>query len=117
MLDRKKHWKNVYLNKSTLDVSWFQEKPALSLKLISHSQLSPDAPIIDVGGASTLVDHLQHNGHSNIGVLDISAEALTCAKKRIGNKAKNIEWYEEDILNFNPPQPYSLWHDRAVFHF
>lgn len=118
MSDRKAHWENVYGNKSPLDVSWFQKQPVLSLQLIRNTQLVLDAPIIDIGGgASTLVEHLYDEGYINIGVLDISDNALTCAQSRLGDKASNIEWYAEDITLFKPAHQFSLWHDRAVFHF
>ena len=50
-------------------------------------------------------------------VLDISANALANVKKRLGDSAKNIEWFVADITQFDAPHKFSLWHDRAVFHF
>ena len=118
MFDRKTHWDNVYQDKSSLDVSWYQKEPLLSLALIRSTQLAKDEPIIDVGGgASVLVDYLCREDFTNLAVLDISAKALSCAKKRLGDLAQNIEWYESDITQFDAPHPFSLWHDRAVFHF
>ena len=42
---------------------------------------------------------------------------LLFAKQRLGGLAEGIEWYEADITEFIPPHTFSLWHDRAVFHF
>ena len=118
MFDRKTHWDKVYQNKSSLDVSWYQKEPLLSLELIRGAQLAHDEPIIDVGGgASVLVDYLCREGFTNLAVLDISEKALSCAKQRLGDLAQDIEWYESDITQFEAPHPFSLWHDRAVFHF
>lgn len=118
MFDRKVHWQNVYKEKSPLDVSWYQKEPALSLELIRSAQLDSDEAIIDVGGgASVLVDHLLNEGFSKLAVLDISENALTSAKNRLADSAKNIEWLEADITEFTAPHQFSLWHDRAVFHF
>ena len=118
MFDRKAHWQNVYQSKSPLEVSWYQEEPKLSLELIHRTQIARDEAIIDVGGgASVLVDYLQKAGFTNLAVLDISETALDSAKKRLGNSAKSIEWLEVDITQFHPPHQFSLWHDRAVFHF
>ena len=73
MSDKKEHWESVYLNKSPLTVSWYQQEPSLSLSLITGASLSRDAPIIDVGGgASTLVDKLCEEAYTNISVLDVS---------------------------------------------
>jgi SAM-dependent methyltransferase len=118
MVDRKTHWQNIYQEKSALDVSWYQIKPALSLELIHSTLVARDELIIDVGGGvSVLVDHLCKEGFTNLAVLDISGNALASAKKRLGDLAKNIEWFEADITQFNAPHQFLLWHDRAVFHF
>jgi len=118
MIDRKAHWEGVYQDKSPLEVSWFQKEPYLSLELIRSTQIARDAPIIDVGGgASVLVDYLCKEGYTNIAVLDISEKALACAKDRLGDAANAVEWYEDDITRFKAPHSFSLWHDRAVFHF
>lgn len=118
MNKRKIHWENIYAGKSSLEVSWFQKKPILSLQLIHNTLLAADAPIIDIGGgASTLVDYLHEDGYKNIAVLDISSKALAYSKDRLGDKSTEIEWFEDDITLFKPPHQFSLWHDRAVFHF
>jgi len=118
MHDRKTHWENVYDNISALEVSWYQKQPDLSMQLIHNTQLSRDVSIIDVGGGtSTLVDCLYNEGYKNIGVLDISSQALACTKTRLGDKSSEIEWFEGDITLFKPPHQFSIWHDRAVFHF
>ena len=118
MFDRKTHWQNVYQEKSPLDVSWYQKEPKLSLELIHRTEERSNEAIIDVGGgASVLVDYLCKEGFTNLSVLDISENALTSAKKRLGDSAKSIEWFETDIIKFSSPHQFSLWHDRAVFHF
>ena len=118
MPDRKTHWENVYSNKSPLEVSWYQQEPSLSLQLIRDAEIAHDAPIIDVGGgASLLVDRLCAGGYTNIAVLDVSARALALARLRLADKACGVKWYEADVTEFDPPQQFSIWHDRAVFHF
>ena len=118
MADRKEHWESVYENKSPLEVSWFQAELVLSLRLIEETRVALDAPIIDVGGgASLLVDKLCEAGYTDIGVLDVSASALAHAKDRLAEKAYDVQWYETDVTCFKPAKRFSLWHDRAVFHF
>jgi SAM-dependent methyltransferase len=118
MFDRKTHWRNIYQEKSPLDVSWYQKEPTLSLELIRSTQVSSYEAIIDVGGgASVLVDRLCKEGFTNLAVLDISENALASAKKRLGDPGKSIDWIEADITQFDAPHQFSLWHDRAVFHF
>jgi len=118
MIDRKQHWEQVYTSKSSLEVSWYQAEPRLSLELIQRSGIGREAPIIDVGGgASLLVDRLQAEGYKRLAVLDISAAALATARHRLGPRAGEIEWIEADVTQFVAPHAFALWHDRAVFHF
>jgi len=118
MIDRKSHWEKIYNNKISMQMSWYQKEPTLSLQLIRKIQLAHDAPIIDVGGGSSLlVDCLCKEGYTNVSVLDVSAKALATARDRLGDDANKVEWQQKDITQFVPPHQFSLWHDRAVFHF
>ena len=56
-------------------------------------------------------------GYSDLSVLDISKNAIERSKQRLGSKADGVQWIEADIRVFKPTRTYSLWHDRAVFHF
>lgn len=114
----KEHWETVYATKTPQEVSWTQEKPAISLDLISSFHLDKGASIIDIGGGdSLLVDFLLDMGYTNISVLDISAKAIERAKLRLGERAHLVTWIVSDINAFQPSQKYDLWHDRAAFHF
>lgn len=117
-MNTKQHWETVYENKNPDQVSWTQEKPEDSLKLIRAARLRKTAKIIDIGGGdSKLVDYLLEEGYENITVLDISAKALEKAKIRLDHKAIQVKWIVTDISNFEPDETYDLWHDRAAFHF
>jgi trans-aconitate methyltransferase len=117
-MDKKAHWEDVYRKKKVDEVSWYQPQPGLSLHMIAAAKLDRDAAIIDVGGgASRLIDNLVIQGYTNLSVLDISGESLTCAKERVGPAGQNVQWIESDITVFNPSQKFHFWHDRAVFHF
>ena len=100
-LDRKNHWETVYETKNPDQVSWTQEVPRTSLDFIASFGATKTAKIIDIGGGdSKLVDYLLDNGFVNITVLDISAKALEKAQKRLGDKAKNVNWVLSDIIEF-----------------
>lgn len=108
----------VYETKQPYEVSWTQENPKTSLDFIRKTNLSKSAKIIDIGGGnSKLVDYLLEEGYENISVLDISANALERAKKRLGKKAEKVHWIVSDITEFKPEVSYDIWHDRATFHF
>ncbi len=118
MNSKQQHWENIYQNKQPNEVSWTQEVPQISLDLIHSLGLPKSASIIDAGGGeSRLVDFLLEEGFENITVLDISANAIERAKKRLGEKAAKVTWIVSDILEFQPDQTYDCWHDRAAFHF
>jgi len=118
-MNPQEHWNQVYLTKGAQDVSWYQRRPDLSLALIAASGVGKnDTTIIDVGGgASTLVDFLLDDNYRGVAVLDLSGVALSYARARLGERAVVVEWFEADVRSFDPPHRFSLWHDRAVFHF
>ncbi len=115
---RKKHWENIYQTKELKDVSWFQPVPETSLDFLIQFNVPKTAKIIDIGGGdSFFVDHLIELGYQDISVLDISGAAIERAKKRLGDKSKNVKWIIADAANFKPKEQYDFWHDRAAFHF
>jgi len=115
---RKEHWESVYRTKPLVTVGWYQSVPVTSLELIGSLNLPYHTPLIDVGGGdSYLSDHLLQRGYTDLTVLDISGAALQRARDRHGRDAEKIRWLESDILEFIPDRTYTLWHDRATFHF
>jgi SAM-dependent methyltransferase len=119
MIHSADHWENVYRSKNFDAVSWYAPHLGESLRLIE--QLCPDktAAIVDVGGGeSTLVDDLLHRHYLDLSVLDISAAAIEFTKRRVGAKAKQVNWHVGDITRYSfGEKKFTLWHDRAVFHF
>lgn len=117
-MNKKDHWEKIYHDKSPVEVSWHQEEPTVSLALIRNLALQYSDYIIDVGaGTSTLCDCLLAEGYQHLTALDLSSSALAYSQQRLGDKADLIEWKCEDVTEFMPAYRYSLWHDRAVFHF
>lgn len=118
-MNRKSHWENVYATKAFDQVSWYREHLDASLKMILGTDVSKEAALIDVGGgSSTLVDDLLESGFVDVTVLDISGQALNVAKKRLGQRSSNVKWLEGDVTRMELPENrFSVWHDRAVFHF
>ncbi len=112
------HWDNIYATKSIDEVSWFQQQPQTAMDFVKSLNLSLTANIIDVGGGdSYFVDAMLEMGYKHIWVLDISANALERAKKRLGKKAETVQWIISDVTDFVPPVQFDLWYDRATFHF
>jgi cyclopropane fatty-acyl-phospholipid synthase-like methyltransferase len=116
--NNKQHWEQVYETKNPNEVSWTQLVPQTSLDFIHSFNLAKTDKIIDIGGGdSRLVDYLLQEGFTNVTVLDISAKALAKAQARLGDKSDQVTWIVCDINAFKPAETYTLWHDRAAFHF
>ncbi len=115
---RRQHWNKIYETKDTSKVSWYQPLPEMSLRIISESDLPASASIIDIGGGdSMLACHLLEIGFKDISVLDISSSAIEKAARNMEKNAQQIKWIVSDITEFQPPEEFDFWHDRAAFHF
>ncbi len=115
---QKQHWDNVYQNKAFENVSWFQPIPETSIRFFEEMKLPKTAQIIDVGaGESHFVDYLLAKGYKNLTLVDISEKALDKTQKRLGKQGKRLNYIVADASDFEPPQQYDFWHDRATFHF
>lgn len=117
-MDRRQHWERVYREKSAQEVSWYQAQPVSSLAMIHDAAAGARPSLIDIGGgASTLVDSLLGEGYPDLAVLDISGRALEVARARLGEQARLVTWIEADVTEFEPQRTWTIWHDRAAFHF
>jgi SAM-dependent methyltransferase len=116
--ERKEHWEQIYRRCPSTALSWYEARPSRSCALIAATGAGPSAPILDVGGgASLLADALLDAGYTDVTVLDVSASALERVRDRLGDRAVSVRLVEGDVTDFVPDRPYSVWHDRAVFHF
>lgn len=111
------HWDDAYRHGDTTR-SWYQTRADLSLRMLDATGVRPADGLIDVGGgASTLVDALLQRGHTDLTVLDISAEGLRAAQQRVDANASRVRWLVADLLTWAPGRTWCVWHDRAVLHF
>jgi ubiquinone/menaquinone biosynthesis C-methylase UbiE len=118
MNKKKEHWESIYGNKDDHQVSWYQDVPKTSLRLINELQLSLESSIIDIGGGnSNFTIELQKIGYKNLSVLDISGLALMRTKEKMGDAANTVNWVESDVLDLDEFNKYDVIHDRATFHF
>ncbi|SNQ59409.1 class I SAM-dependent methyltransferase [Candidatus Methanoperedens nitratireducens] len=118
----KEHWDEIYEALDADELTWYEEIPESSIKLLSECRINKDESILDVGaGASTFVDYLINQGFSNIIATDISEIALNKIKERLGKeKASLVRWIVDDItqpIHIRNLRDIAVWHDRAVLHF
>lgn len=117
-INDQEHWNKIYRTKNEDEVSWFQPYPKTSMEFVELFHLPLNANIIDIGGGdSHFVDALLDKGYKNIWVLDISAAAIEKAKRRLGDRASQVQWLVSDVTEFKPAIQFDFWHDRAAFHF
>ncbi len=114
----RQHWDAKYHVTPFECLSWYQSVPQESLRLVEAAGIARDAPVIDAGGgASLLAETLVQLGYMDVTVVDCSRQALDEARFRMGASASRVAWICADIRTFRSAKKYSLWHDRAVFHF
>ncbi len=118
MTSQQEHWERVYQGTDQELVGWYQATPTRSLRFIQGCGLGTDAPIVNIGGGSSvLVDRLLDKGFTDVTVLDLSATALALAQERLGTRSSSVNWVEGDVTKHKFDQTYQVWHDRAAFHF
>jgi cyclopropane fatty-acyl-phospholipid synthase-like methyltransferase len=118
----KEHWDGIYSSKEVEALAWYEESPEQCLEMIARSGVAKDEPILDVGvGASTLIDALVEQGHSDIIGVDLSQVALDALRSRLGEGSKRtVRLMVDDITRPSAMLevgPIAIWHDRALLHF
>ena len=121
------HWDSAYSRKGAEKVGWFEPTPTRSIEIIvgllgSAAGKLESASVIDVGGgASSLVDRLLELGVRHVAVLDLSDVGLELSRQRLGPEGSSarVSWIVGDVTAYRPQceRGYTVWHDRAVFHF
>jgi SAM-dependent methyltransferase len=110
------HWDSVYTSHSPSDLSWYEEQPALSMRLL-RAYAPPPAAVVDVGaGAALLGEALLSQGWDDVTLLDVSERALAVARDRLAGDHRAV-LVVADVLQWRPERTFDAWHDRAVFHF
>ena len=109
---------NVYLTRPTDDVGWYEPDPVMSRRSVVEAVRAGAQSVIDVGGgASSLVDHLLDLDLQRIAVLDVAEAGMDVSRRRLGDRAKRVEWIVGDVTTLSDVGRFDVWHDRAVFHF
>lgn len=112
------HWNHAHASRSSEAASWFQPEARTSLELVTASGSAADS-VIDVGaGSSTLVDGLLQRGYRDITLLDVAEQPFVAVRQRLDSAGGPfVHFVVGDVTTWSPARSYSVWHDRAVFHF
>lgn len=110
-------WNEVYGDKSEAERSWSDEALDEVWSLVEELELVHDEPIVDVGaGSARFLEGLLARGFSDLTALDLSEVALAEARARLATNT-SMSWVVSDVTRWAPTRHYSLWRDRATFHF
>ncbi len=116
-ITKRQHWEEVFTTKDTTEVSWFQEVPTTSLKLIAEHCPHTEHWILDLGCGDSHLPHLLYpKGYEKIAVVDIAQSALDLSKQK-WQIQHQVKYIQSDVLDLSIDKQVKLWHDRAVFHF
>jgi len=114
------YWDEIYDHTEVEDLGWYEEECTPSIELIGKTKIKKDDTVFLAGaGTSNLINWLLDK-ELNIIACDISDNALTKAKSRLGSKGKRIQWIQDDLTNpkmLGEVGRVQLWFDRAVLHF
>ena len=114
----KSHWDKVYSRNSDQEVGWYQEIPAISLQLIEKHSISKSCAVVDIGGGnSNLCKELFNKGFQDLTVLELSSIGLDRSKSKFNKIPGKITFIEGNVLSVTFSKQFSVWHDRAVYHF
>jgi len=111
------HWQDIYATRAHDSLSWFQNEPTTSLRLVEQFS-TVESRIVDVGaGASQLAIRLLEHGYRDVTVLDLAHNVLEGVVDRAGTHVNHLSVVVGDVTRWRPERSYDLWHDRAVLHF
>ncbi len=62
-ISMKEHWNEIYEALDVDELTWYEEIPEPSIRLLSRCHINKNESILDVGaGASTFIDYLINQG-------------------------------------------------------
>ena len=115
----RKHWDSIFSKTQDSMMGWYEQDPKATFDLLNQIQNWQDSTFFISGaGTSILIDELLTKNTKLI-LNDISREALSAVKQRLGKQAKEIVWLCQDISKpIETAIPaIDIWIDRAVLHF
>jgi len=105
-------WENTYKTNQLTDLPWYNPNLEIDLQNALAKLGLKSGTFLDLGtGPATQANKLQELGFEVTGV-DISAEAIRLAKLAY----KNIEFFQDDILQTSLTKKFDFILDRGCFH-
>ena len=115
MTDTKTHWNAAFAAREEDSLTWYEGKGGVSLDLITRHGDPSGGVLIAGAGLSRLTDLLWSEGVRDLTILDISDRAVEETLERFPDET--VTGIVADLTAWKPQRTYSIWQDRAVFHF
>ncbi len=113
------HWNEIFVTTPQKRLGWYENDSEQTLKFVSKIKNLENKNIFIAGAGTSMLNDALLNKCNNLIINDISDEALSIVKKRIGDSSQKIEWLNADISLPLAIEIASIdvWIDRAVLHF
>lgn len=109
------HWNAAFDARAEDRLTWYEGEGGVSQELIDRYGDVAGGVLIAGAGLSRLPDLLWRSGARDLTVLDISDRAVSEVLTRFPEGA--VQGVVADLTDWQATRTYSVWQDRAVFHF
>lgn len=114
-MSEQSHWNAAFEVRREDRLTWYEGEGGVSHDLIRRHGDAEGGVLIAGAGLSRLPDLLWRDGVRDLTVLDISDRTVSEVLKRFPEG--KVQGIVADLADWQPNRVYSIWQDRAVFHF
>ena len=115
----KEHWDTIFSSKEDAQLGWYEKDASKTLQFLENIPDWEKSAIFVCGAGTSVLSEELARRNIKLVINDISVEALSKVKQKLGSKADAINWLCQDIahpITQEMPQV-DIWIDRAVLHF
>lgn len=113
------HWNRIFRETEEAQLGWHEHDFAPTFRLLEEVPRWRQSTIFLAGAGMSRIIEMLLDAAANLAVNDISRDALSRVKNRLGEAAGRVRWICRDLAQPLGPDipPADIWIDRAVLHF